>query len=107
MHFDAGIGLIPARLMGKSLELEITDELAIDPYKEVLVEGRGDAARIVIGLLQNLSVLDKIDADEELTLSAEALAGAFKEAHRLGRLKIANRRTGKKSQQWAVPDGVR
>jgi hypothetical protein len=57
--------------VGKLVEVEVGRELAVDAGEEVEVEGRGDAAGVVVGALEHGGVLAQVDADEQAAVVAD------------------------------------
>ena len=78
-------------------EIELGAELAVDARQQIEIELRGDALRVVVGLLQDLRVLHQIDADDEGRAAAEDAAGVAQERRRLVRLEIADGRAREES----------
>src|SRR5690348_3892756 len=91
----AGLGVV-MRVMRETREVEVAAKLAIDPLEEVEVEGRGHAARIVIGRIDDLWILLQIDADQHRPVLSDDAAAAREELDRERRLQIADSRAGEK-----------
>ncbi len=92
MHFDARALAVEEGVMLEAREVELGAELAIDAREQIEIELRGDALRVVVGLLQDLRVLHQIDADDEDRAVAEDAAGVAQERRRLVRLEVADGR---------------
>ena len=73
VHLDPAQGIVPDRLVAKSLDRNVPVQFGIDPVQQVEVEGRGHPRRIVIGADQDVDVLDPVHADDELRALAKRL----------------------------------
>ena len=83
--------------MLEGVEIEIGAELAIDARQQIEIEFRGDTLGIVVGAVENLRVLDQIDADHEQRARAQHVAGMAQKFARFVRLEIADGRAGKEA----------
>src|SRR5258707_11962666 len=84
---------------GQMLEpagIEVAAELAIDPLQEVEVEGGVEPGAVVVGALENGSVLLEVGPDQHLALGSEQLGAMGEKTHDRLRLEIADRRSRKK-----------
>ena len=103
VHLDAVALAVVDRAMGEGGEIEIAAELAVDAHQHIEVEARGDAGRIVIGVVQHALVLFEIGADDHLRALAQDLAGAAQEGAGLMRLEIADASSPGRSRPSASP----
>ena len=65
MHFDAPALFVVKCLMTKCVEIEIRAEFAVEARQEIQVELRRHAGRIIVGGVENVGVLGKIDANDQ------------------------------------------
>src|SRR5262245_17897559 len=71
VHLDAMAVAVVDRAMDEAGEVEIAAELAVDALQHIEVEARGDAGRVVIGVVERALVLLQIDADDHLRAGPE------------------------------------
>ncbi len=67
MHLDAAFTFDIAGIMGKRLQVKRSIEFSVDARQKVQVECSGNALLIIIGCMQNVGVLLKINTDYEAT----------------------------------------
>src|SRR6266446_8484103 len=77
-------------------DIDVAAELAIDPLQEVEVEGGVEPGAVVVGALENGSVLLEVGPDQHLPLGAEQLGAMGEKTHDRLRLEIADRRSREK-----------
>ena len=92
MHLDAPERGIEIRMMGEPLAAEIAAEFPVDPVQQIEVEGRGHAARIVVGGMQPGRRLDQVGANQHAVRLA---ACARQEGARFTRRQVADGRAWK------------
>ncbi len=97
VHLDAVPLAVVDRAMGEGGEVEIAAELAVDADQHVEIEARGDAGRIIVGVVKHALVLFEIGADDHLRALAQDIAGAAQEGAGLMRLEIADGRARKEA----------
>lgn len=76
--------------MRKCLYIEVRAQLAIEPYKQIQIEIRGDARGIVVCGQQDLWILAHVYADQERGCGAEGITRALKETLRLRGIQITD-----------------
>jgi hypothetical protein len=91
-HLDAREPRVVERPVGEGGRVEVAAELAVEDEEHVLVELRGDPARVVVGGVQARVRLDEVDAEQEAVLALQHGAHAEQEGHALGRLEVADGR---------------
>src|SRR6266550_2910811 len=90
MHFDATALTVVERPMAELVDIEVSRELAIDAREQVEVELRGYACGIVIGGVENVGVLDEVNANDEGRAGAQYAPGVAQERCRILRLEVAD-----------------
>ncbi len=95
MHLDAPERGVVERVVAEAAQVEIAAQLAVDAREQVQVERRGDAARVVVGRVQDVGVLLQVDADQHRALRPDLGTRHAQEGLRLRRRQVADGRAGK------------
>src|SRR5215470_159349 len=99
MHLDAGLRLVVEGEVTEGRGMEIGVHPPIDDLENVPVELRGDAARVVVGCLEQLDVLDQVEPHEESILAIPEQRAHFPEKAVPGRrLQVADRAAEKQHE---------
>ena len=103
MHLDAGLGLVPDRLVGECGDVEVAAELAVDPQQQVAVERGGHPERVIIGKEQLAFGFDEIGAEEKRVSVRERSANAAQKRVRSWTVEVTDVGPEQKHQR---PPGV-
>ena len=107
MHLDATALTVVERPMAERVNIEVSRELAIDTREQVEVELRRYARGIVIGRVENVGVLDEIDANDKGCACAQHAPGMAQERCRILRLEVADGRAREKARPRQPYDRAR
>ena len=102
MHLDAALDRVPHGAVGERREVEVGQELRVHPREQVLVEGRRDAERIVVGEQQLALRLDEIRAEQQRVARPQAPPDAGEKLVGGGAIEVADVRAEEEHEHRAV-----
>ena len=74
IDFHSRNAAVPQRNMAEGIQVEIGIQFAVQTGKNILVEGSGDALRVVVGRHQDLGTLGEIGAQQQSIARAQCPA---------------------------------
>src|SRR5579863_4969431 len=98
MHFNARGSAVPDGTMLECFEIELGAELAVQPLKQIQIEGCGDAFGVVVSGDERGYILAQIDAEQESVAGIEMRANAPQKSGGVGGLKVADARADEEDE---------
>ena len=90
MHLDAALGCVPPHIVGKTVQPEVTLQLAIDAREQIQVERGGHLLPVVVGGKQGSNVPGEVDPHHRCASGTELPAHAPQKGSGLGAIEIAD-----------------
>ncbi len=99
---DAAVLGVEEGMVAEGGEIEVSVQRAVDVREQVEVEGRSDAAGVVVSGLQHALRLGQVDADQQPPTRTQQIADPAQEALGLQGLEVADGRAGEEGRTRMV-----
>src|SRR5207247_7945935 len=98
-HLDSTVRVIVNRAVNELVQNEVRSEFGVRASQQIKIERGGDSFRVIVGAMQKLAPFLQINSDQQAVIGFAQARDAAEKGGCLRRLKVPNRRAGKKNHR--------